>query len=95
MAAVQAEHVRVSFLFVGDLNGHHQECLGSTTTNCHGIAAFGFPTVSGSDQLVVGPTHACIETLDIQDALMTMFLTYAIKYYSSVSGGLRETKAAI
>ena len=26
MASVQAEDVRVSFLFVGDLNGHHQEC---------------------------------------------------------------------
>ena len=24
MAAVQAEDVRASFLFVGDLNGHHQ-----------------------------------------------------------------------
>ena len=33
MAAVQAEDVRASFLFVGDLNGHHQEWLGSTTTN--------------------------------------------------------------
>ena len=31
MAAVQAEDVRASFLFVGDLNGHHQEWLGSTT----------------------------------------------------------------
>ena len=30
MAAVQAEDVRASFLFVGDLNGHHQEWLGST-----------------------------------------------------------------
>ena len=29
MAAVQAEDVRASFLFVGDLNGHHQEWLGS------------------------------------------------------------------
>ena len=29
MAAVQADHVRASFLFVGDLNGHHQEWLGS------------------------------------------------------------------
>ena len=28
MAAVQAEDVRASFLFVGDLNGHHQEWLG-------------------------------------------------------------------
>ena len=25
MAAVQAEDVRASFLFAGDLNGHHQE----------------------------------------------------------------------
>ena len=33
MAAVQAEDVRASFLFVGDLNGHHQEWLGSATTN--------------------------------------------------------------
>ena len=29
MAAMQAEDVRASFLFVGDLNGHHQEWLGS------------------------------------------------------------------
>ena len=33
MAAMQAEDVRASFLFVGDLNGHHQEWLGSTTTS--------------------------------------------------------------
>ena len=38
MAAVQAEDVRASFLFVGDLNGYHQEWLGSTTTNRHGVA---------------------------------------------------------
>ena len=58
MAVVEAEDVRASFLFVGDLNGHHQEWLGSTTTNRHGVAAFDFATVSGCDQLVVGPTHA-------------------------------------
>ena len=57
-AAVQAEDVRASFLFVGDLSGHHQEWLGSTTTNRHGVAAFDFATVSGCGQLVVGPTHA-------------------------------------
>ena len=56
MAAVKAEDVRASFLFVGDLNGHHQEWLGSTTTNSHGVAAFDFATVSGCYQLVVGPT---------------------------------------
>ena len=64
MAAVQAEDVRASFLFVGDLNGHHQEWLGSTTTNHHG-AAFDFTTVFGCDQLVVSPTHAHGGTLDL------------------------------
>ena len=65
MAAMQAEDVRASFLFVGDLNGHNHEWLDSTTTNCHGVAAFDFATVSGCDQLVVGPTHARGGTLDL------------------------------
>ena len=43
---------------MGDLNIYHGEWLGSTTTNSHGVAAFDFATVSGYDQLVVGPTHA-------------------------------------
>ena len=64
-AALQAEDVRASFLFVGDLYGHHQEWLGSATTNRHGLAAFDFATVSGCDQLVVGPTHARYGTLDL------------------------------
>ena len=33
LAAVHAEEVRASFLFIDDLNGHHQEWLASTTTN--------------------------------------------------------------
>ena len=65
MAAVQDEDARASFLFVGDLNGHHQECVGSTTTNRHAVAAFDLVTVSGCDQLVVGPTHARGGTLDL------------------------------
>ena len=65
MAAVQAEDVRASFLFVDDLNGHHQEWLGSTTTNSHGVEAFDFATVSGCDQLVFGPTYARGGTLDL------------------------------
>ena len=65
MAAVQAEDVRASFLFVGYLNGHHQEWLGSTTTNCHGVAAFYFATDSGCDLMVIGPTHARGGTLDL------------------------------
>ena len=65
MAAVQTEDIRASSLCVGDLNGHHQEWLGSTTTNRHGVAALDFATVSGCDQLVVRPTHARGGTLDL------------------------------
>ena len=64
-AAVQAEDIRASFLFVGDLNGHHQDWLGSTTTNRHGVAAFDFAPMYGCDQLVVGQTHARGGTLDL------------------------------
>ena len=65
MAAVYAADARASFLFLGDFNGHHQEWLGSTTTNRHGVAALDFATVSGCAQLVVGPTHARGGTLDL------------------------------
>ena len=65
MAAVQTEDNRASFLFVGDLNGHHQEWLSSTTTIRHGVGAYDFVTVSGYDQLVVGPTHERGGTLDL------------------------------
>ena len=54
---------------MGDLNGHHQEWSGSTTTNGYGVGAFDLATVSGCDQLVVGPTHARGETR--LDLLMT------------------------
>ena len=64
MAAVQAEEVRASFLFVGDLNGH-QEWFSSTIMNRHGVAAFDFATLSVYDQFVVGPTHARGGTLDL------------------------------
>ena len=33
------ENARASFQFVGNLNGHHLEWLGSTTLNRHGVAA--------------------------------------------------------
>ena len=65
MAAVQAADVSASFLFVGDLHGHHQEWLGSTTRDRHGVAALDFATVSGCDQLVIGLTHARGGTLDL------------------------------
>ena len=65
MAAVQAADARASLLFVVDLNGHHQEWMGSTTTNRHGVADLDFDTVSGCDQLVIGPTQARGGTLDL------------------------------
>ena len=45
MAAMQAEEVRTSLQFVGDLNGHHQKWLGSMTTNHCGVAAFDFASL--------------------------------------------------
>ena len=39
--------------------------LGSTTTNSHGVAVFDFATVSGYDQLAVGPTLARGGILDL------------------------------
>ena len=65
MAAAQAEDMRASFLFVGDFNGHHQECWGFTTRNRHGVADIDFVTVSDCDQLVVGPTNTRGGTLDL------------------------------
>ena len=56
--------MRESFLIGGDSNGHYQEWLASTTTNSHGVD-FGFATVYGCDQFVVGPTHARGGTLDL------------------------------
>ena len=72
IATVQTADIRASFLFVDDLNGHHQEWLGSTTMNHHGVAAFDFAIVSSCNQLVVGQTHARGGTLDL---LMLMSLT--------------------
>ena len=50
---------------MGESNGHHQEWLGPTITNRHGVASFDFATVSSCDQLVVGPTRARGGTLDL------------------------------
>ena len=63
MAAMLAEDVHDTYMFVGDLNGHHQEWLGSTTTNRHGVAAFDFTTVSGCDQLVSAQPMHVVEHL--------------------------------
>ena len=99
MAAVQAEDVRASFLFVGDLNGHHQEWFGSTTTNRHGVAAFYFATVSVCNQLVVGPTHAHGGTLDLLMTVVSNLVQVAVvplignSDHSSLSAAISMAKA--
>lgn len=61
IAAVQADDVCASFLFLGDLNCHNQEWLGSMATNLHNVASFDFITVFGWDQLVVAqPLHVVV-----------------------------------
>ena len=57
LAPVWVEDGHASFLFAGDLNGHHHEWMGYRTINRHGVAAIDFATVSGCGQLFVGPTH--------------------------------------
>ena len=64
MAVIQAEDVRAKFQFMGDLNGHRQKLLGSTTTNHHGVAALDFAMYC-SDQLVIDPTHGNGGTPDL------------------------------
>ena len=39
--------------------------MGSTTANRHGLATFDLETVSGCDQMVVGPKNARGGTLDL------------------------------
>ena len=63
MATMRAEDVRSIFLFVGDMNSHHQEWLGSATMNRHGVASFDFATVSGCDQWVIGRPMYVVEHL--------------------------------
>ena len=62
---MQAEDMHSSFVFVGDLNGHHQEWLGSTATNRHSVAACDLASESSCNQSVVGPTHARGGTHDL------------------------------
>ena len=62
MAAMQAWDIRASFQFVGDLSGHYQEWLGSTSTYRLGVAVLDFASVSGCVQQVIGQTHDLLTT---------------------------------
>ena len=85
--------MRASFLFVVDRNGHHQELLGSISTNCHGVAACDFATVSGCDQLVVGPTHIRDGTLDLLLSDVPDLLLVAV--VSSLGNSNHSSRSAV
>ena len=57
MAEVQSVDRKKSFLFFGDVNAHHQEWFGSSTTNLHGNAARDIASASGSEQMITEFTH--------------------------------------
>ena len=42
IAKVQSLDRNAYFLFIGDVNAHHEEWLGPSTTNLHGRVARGF-----------------------------------------------------
>ena len=65
MASIQAADRKASFVFVGDLNGHHAEWLGSPRTDRHGEAAYDFCCAAGCTQLVSEPTHQFGGVLDL------------------------------
>ena len=56
IAKVQSVDRKASFLFVGDVNAHHEEWLGSSMMN-HGRAARHFASSSGCEQMVTECTH--------------------------------------
>ena len=99
VAAVQVVDVSASFLFIDDLNGHHQESLDSTTTNRHGVDSLDFGTVSGCDQLVIGPTHARGCALDLLNTDVPDLVQVAIasplgsSYHSSLLTAISMAQA--
>ena len=84
MAAVQAEDVRAYFLFVGDLNGHHQEWLGSMTTNHHGVATFDFTTVSNSHHSL----YYIVNIKEFMEFLYHIFYVFLRLQFLDVNPGL-------
>ena len=52
MAKVLSVIGKVSFMLVGNVNAHPEECFGSYTTNQHGRAVRAFATSSGCEQMI-------------------------------------------
>ena len=65
MSDIQELNRNSCFIFVGDLNAHHQDWLKSMSpTDRHGIAAFDISNLSGFTQLIKEPTHNLSNYLD-------------------------------
>ena len=66
MSDIQELDRKSSFIFVGNLNAHHQEWLKSVSpTDRYGNAAFDFANLSGCSQLIKEPTHKLSNCLDL------------------------------
>ena len=71
---------KAAFIFVGDLNAHHQEWLGSVSgTDRHSVAAYDFLNLSGCVQFTNEPTYRldnCLGLLlsDAPEVLLTLYL---------------------
>ena len=65
MAKVQPVERNATFLFVGDINAHHEEWLGSSAANLHSRAVRDFALSSGSQQINTEPIHIDEEVLDL------------------------------
>ena len=56
---------KASFLFIGNVNAHHEEWLGSSMTNLQSRAECDFASSSGCAQTVTEPTHIDGGVLDL------------------------------
>ena len=65
MGRIQSADSKSVFQFLGDFNCHHEEWLGSTRTDSHGVAARDFSNLSDCTQMVTGSTHRLGGVLDL------------------------------
>ena len=57
MVKAQSVHRKSSFLFIGDVNTHHEQWLWYSMTNLRGMTAHEFVSSSGCEQTVTEHTH--------------------------------------
>ena len=65
MTKLQSVDRKTSFVFIADVNAHHEEWLRSSTTTVQHRAALDFASSSGCEQMVTQPTHIDGGVLDI------------------------------